>query len=963
MKTLQTLFSALACVFAAGMFTACSDDPVAPTPGRIENNGEERVTILHLSSRDIAALAGTHNVEFLLENPEKRVSFTFRGSIQTDRNIRLSDASEAIVCRLAIGNADIPDGNYYLTVRGDGIPDIRLRRVAFKGNLGNELDAQPISYDDLSGKGTREDPYLINDDGDFLTLLWYLEDDPDHAYGKYFRQTASFDVPPRSMIVDGHIWAPVTFSGNYDGGGNELRSLIYQGSSDPAADKNIGLFKDLYSATVTNLAFKNAMIVNAGENVGILAGSCDGNNHFENITLSGSITAAGNNIGALVGKSTGSLSLKNIRVSSMLVAGSENTSYCVGMLVGRHDGSDFSADNVSTPDHIFSVTGAENVGGIIGALSADNSISLSHITIEHSVDAESSDTKVIYGKSRYIGGLIGFTEKNNKIALSSVSVKAPVRGGGDVGALAGHAYVADMTVSSTTLSSVVSGENSVGGFFGYLGFHDAGGKMTFDCSSSPIRYIVKSSSAASVSGKKYVGGLVGYFDSNHGRMDFLGRVEIAVNVKGSENVGGAIGFGNKLDSFNPEGLNFSSSTMRVEASVNYAGGVVGYMNSGSVTGSLGIKPVEKLPAGSDLTSCFSGVVNSPGTVGGVVAYAAGTVSGVASDATVTSNGVDAGGIVGSFVGTVSSCAFNGSVSAAQSAGGIFGISIGGDVYVSDCVNFGQVTTNQHSGGIGGYTRIGDLNNFFITRCYNSGKISGPAAAGIICYADCEHSGCRNKYFDITYCGNNGQIEGTGGDDNSVGGIAATVYNYSPYMQSCANHGPVSGGKQYAIGGVVGDFGRRSGDNFGKVTRCMNSAKVSASSSSTHVGGVVGHLHSGDLSYDSEITDCYNTGELPTDQNSDTGGILGYAANYTNIYRTFNRGKVSHGNAIIGTHHSGSLFHHKNNYYLSGTGGGWPSSTEVSANKIADKSVYHDFDFTNIWDISSQGPVLRDCPFL
>lgn len=298
----------------------------------------------------------------------------------------------------------------------------------------------------------------------------------------------------------------------------------------------------------------------------------------------------------------------------------------------------------------------------------------------------------------------------------------------------------------------------------------------------------------------------------------------------------------------------------------------------------------------------------------------------------------------------------------MSGGGIFGIGVGGDVYVSDCVNFADVNAGDHAGGIGGYTRSGIFHNLLITRCYNYGHITGAAAGGIGCYITSENSSVRNSYFDITECGNSGHVEGTGSDDHSVGGIVATMCNNSARVTSCANHGLVSGAAQYAVGGVVGDFGTRSGTNFGKVTQSMNSATVKASVSSTHVGGVVGHLHSGDLRYDSEITDCCNIGELPSDQKDDTGGILGYAANYTNIYRTFNRGKVSHGNAAIGTHHSGSLFHHSNNYYLAGTGKSWPSSTEVSADRVGDWSVYKDFDFVNVWVIHTNGPELRNCPF-
>lgn len=957
MKILTKVITTLAFVFAGIVLNSCGNEPEVSVPGRIENDGATRVSVLHLGSRDITNLADIDNVEFVLEDPKNRVNFKFNGNLFLDKSLKGLDSPAAIVCRIGIGEVNIPDGEYYLAIHGDNIPDIHLRKVSFKGNIGNEIRTESMSYDDLKGLGTKDDPYLINDDGDFLTLIWYLMDDEEHAYGKYFLQTSSFDVPRSSQMIDGHVWHPVTFSGTYDGGGYELRNLTYQGSSDKHSDSGIGLFKTLYSATVRNLSLTNAMIVNVVDYVGILAGNCEGNTLLENISLSGTLSSSGNMGGALVGNSTGSLTVRNVRMNSLMVNGNESSSSWMGLLIGRHSGESLTVDKVSTPNHIFQINGKDKIGGITGEVNVSDCISISNVTLEHSVDVESSSTKVIYGSGSYVGGLIGFTDQSEDIEITGITIKAPVRGNGDVGALAGHAYVSRMNVSTVTLASVVNGQGSVGGFFGYLGFRNQGSTMSFDSGKGAIRYVVKSSADAGVTGDRYVGGLVGYFDSDKGKMEFNGSVEVAVNVKGREMVGGAIGYGNKLDEFNTGGINFSSPTMRVEASDNYAGGVIGYVKSGSIKGNVEVNPVKSIPARESIPKGFGGVVNSAGTVGGVAGYFIGQIHGVSSAATVTSTGLDAGGIVGRFRGTIGSCAFIGTVSAKVTGAGVVSVASDGEFQISDCINYGDITSSANAGGVIGYGSSYSTNAMEVTRCYNSGHITGGCAGGVAAYVT---SDCSLPHF--TECGNVGRVEGTGGSDNAVGGVIATFDFRQAYLTSCANHGEVTGADQYAVGGVVGDFGTRSGPNFGKVSQCMNSGRVSASVSSTHVGGVVGHMHSSDLSYNNEIMDCYNTGELPSDQKNDTGGILGYAANYSNTYRTFNRGKVSHGNAIIGTHHSGSLFHHKYNYYLAGTGGSWPSSTEVKSDKIADKSVYHDFDFTNVWDITPDGPVLRNCPF-
>lgn len=954
------LFIAL---LAVGVFSGCSDNDndFPPVYGSLETDGDVRITVLHLGNYNISNLDDVTNLEFVFENPSSRNRMSFGGEVFLNKAQTVLGSKDALTCRIALGENDIPDGNYYLSVTGEGLPDIGMRRVMFEGNIGSEYKGESMSYDDLDGEGTVDNPYLINDDGDFLTLLWYLQDDSDHAYGKYFRQTSSFDVPRRSQIIDGHVWLPVTFSGNYDGGGYELRNLSYQGSSSVTDDSGVGLFKELYSSTIKNLSISNALLLNTCDNVGIIAGSTSGDCIFENITISGSITSSGKYIGGLVGSSEGNTTINKVYVNSLALLGNEGSSSSAGLLIGRHTNGKLNVNGFYTPDHVFTVTGHDRIGGVVGAVITDKDVYFNNVDIEHSVDQESASVKVIYGTDYNIGGIVGYFECSGNSGLKGITVKAPVHGYHDVGAMVGHAMVHNLTVGSTLLSSVVAGNRSVGGFFGYLGFPNNGSSMTFDCEEKPVRYVVKSSAEAEVSGATYVGAIVGYYDANHGKMDIKGTVEVAVNVKGDECVGGAFGYAHALNDFNPYKINFSSNTMRVEASKSAAGGVVGKAVSSTIDGGIRLNPCKNIPEMASLQSCFSGVVNSGEDAGGVVGYLTGRITGVYSTAIVTATKGDAGGICARLSNNINNSAFGGTVSAKLSGGGIFAVCLDG-LYVHDCINYGDVSSEENAAGIACYTIIPEGTTYHVTSSYNAGNITAQCAGGIVAYASCSNVTYRTSPFDIVECGNSGRIEGTGNSDKSVGGIVATMNEAYPFVTSCANHGEVTGAHQYAIGGIVGDFGKRKENSWGKVSMCMNSGKVSSSHGSTHVGGVVGHLHSSDVTYNNEITDCYNIGDIPCDQKDDTGGILGYAAYYSNTYRTFNRGKVSHGNAIIGTHASGSLFHHKENYYLKDTGGSWPSSTEVKEDKLGDKTSYKGFDFDKVWDITSDGPVLRSCPF-
>ena len=216
---------------------------------------------------------------------------------------------------------------------------------------------------------------------------------------------------------------------------------------------------------------------------------------------------------------------------------------------------------------------------------------------------------------------------------------------------------------------------------------------------------------------------------------------------------------------------------------------------------------------------------------------------------------------------------------------------------------------------------------------------------------------------ISRCGNQGKILGCDNSGQySVGGIAGTVRGWSVGVLNCSNSGDVSStGVQKTVGGVVGYIGDHDG-SIAHVSQCMNTGTVTSDAFSTKLGGVAGHLDKAAIQYDTYVEDCCNWGSLPNDQKSDTGGILGYAASYTNIERNFNRGIIGDGNAIVGTHNSGTWVHHDYNYFLYGTGKDWPSAISVKADKLTDQSVYETFNFKSVWRMTEKGPVLRNCPF-
>ncbi len=947
---------------------SCNDELILPDypAGGIESEGEARVSVFHLSAQGSDFEADGEDVVFHLVNPETELCYNFSGSIQHAVSPTSGKGTGLFECRLRIGTSDIPDGLYYLSVMNSKGGKLGLRLIRFKNNIGTEEETEPMKYDDLQGAGTKENPYLINDAGDFLTLQWYLEEDPRHASGYYFLQTSDFELPRRSQMIDGHVWLSCTFAGYYDGGGHKMSKLIYQGGGEDDSDSGIGLFSDMIDAEVNNLTITDILISNAHSRVGAIAGSTYGTCRISNVSIDGTIIANGSYLGGIVGYSGGGIELQNINVNSFLLQGA-GSSTGVGAMIGYAFGTYVRIDNVAFPDHIFSITGGSSVGGIVGEAAAMQSLEISNVKIEHSVDHESAGTRIIYGSGNNVGGICGKVGAMESVRLENITVKAPVRGNDNVGGICGYASdIKEIGIKSALLTSVVNGNDAVGGYFGRCILN--GGKLNIGGAEGSNRFVVKSSAAADLQGNRYAGGLAGYIDAQSGSVNIDTAVEIAVNISGTESVGGAFGYAVALNEFNPGLINFSSTTMRVTATNRNAGGVAGYLSGGSLKGDVKLDLKSSIPEASEIPSHFSGVVNAGRYAGGVVGWCTGQLTGLSSAATVTADSDAAGGIAAFSDGNLEMCAFKGSVSCPDKVAGIVAYSCSA-LSFKNLLNLADITGGRYQGGVIGYIYHivpGDssLVTYYpvIEYCYNKGNLNdGIEVGGILACAE-TYSSYEHAETNVRNCGNSGNIIANGNKDCGVGGIVGRMMVDRGNVSGCANHGNVSSKSvQKSIGGVVGVMGNDA-TVVVRVEYCMNSGKIDSSVTSTKLGGVCGHLMQGNSNHSAIVRDCYNVGAISADQKDDTGGILGYVSTNGDIHRTFNSGKISHGNAIIGTHNATTIFYHSHNYYLDGSGGGWPSSTKVSASQVTDKSVYSNFDFNNVWMMGSEGPVLRDCPF-
>ena len=261
-----------------------------------------------------------------------------------------------------------------------------------------------------------------------------------------------------------------------------------------------------------------------------------------------------------------------------------------------------------------------------------------------------------------------------------------------------------------------------------------------------------------VSGKDWVGGLVGSNDGSISDSSVAGR------VSGNGGIGGLVGF-------NSGSVSGSHSSVPVAARSHRVGGLIGE-NSGSVSGSYA-----------------TGAVNGEGNhVGGLVGIipdnSDGSISNSYATGNVAGDGDSVGGLVGYSVGAITASHATGSVTGESNyVGGLVGYSVGA---ITASHATGSVTGESRDvGGLVGYSRRA------ITASYATGNVTGESnnVGGLVGYS----------VGAITASYATGSVtEGT----YHVGGLVG--YGGGTITASYAT-GSVAGNSYY-VGGLVGRSG-------------------------------------------------------------------------------------------------------------------------------------------------------------
>ncbi len=321
---------------------------------------------------------------------------------------------------------------------------------------------------------------------------------------------------------------------------------------------------------------------------------------------------------------------------------------------------------------------------------------------------------------------------------------------------------------------------------------------------------------------------------------------------------------------------------KITASGSDCGGIIGICQSGA--------------NGTTVSGCTVGTESSKASITSSGSYTGGVIGDFYCDNTLTvkdctvyadvkctaSSGGHTGGIIGyqKGHGTFSNCAFTGSVETTSSgnAGGIIGEIQDDENTVENCtVNAETIScstsSNCHAGGVIGWAGGTTITHTVKDTVAAFKKVSGYDAAGII--------GAINSSAVITNVKSLGGSITAGG--RNAGGIVGWVNKYALTLTGCVNTASVTGSKE--TGGIIGYGGEGV---VSDLSRCFNYGDVTSSGSS-QVGGIIGYTKWNSKSH-GVINESLNYGAVTGKVNA--GGLVG-EGQWAKVTNSFNKGSVTH----------------------------------------------------------------------
>ena len=311
----------------------------------------------------------------------------------------------------------------------------------------------------LSGEGTAESPYLINNLADLITFRDEVNAGIGFA-GQYVKLTADIDLFGIDWSVNIGDDCNATFDGYFDGDNHTIKNLKSIETAQKA-DGYVctGLFGAIYGdASIKNLTIENAKI-DAGEftgdNVAVVVGfayACTGS--IENVTVCGDVKIDAPNVssvGTILGYDYyGDVTITNCAVNAnagSYINGVAQVGGIVGYAGTKCEITDCSVENLT-------LDGKGLVGGIVGVANGDGT---QLVTVTNASVKNVAIT--VYGEfwqssgSVVIGSLGGKTAVITGTTFENVTVN-----GAAASNLAGSGYVNKPTAPVAAVAASVNGK-------------------------------------------------------------------------------------------------------------------------------------------------------------------------------------------------------------------------------------------------------------------------------------------------------------------------------------------------------------------------------------------------------------------------------------------------------------------------------------------------------------------------
>lgn len=231
---------------------------------------------------------------------------------------------------------------------------VTVRAFATASNYTQSTEIQVTLLEDLSGSGTAEAPYLIEEQDHVAVFLWKAG--TEEGASAWFKVTST-------TPLDFSGAAPITraFSGHFDGNLCTLTGFTH------------ALFSTVDGGTVCNVILKDVNISGSG-NVGAIVNTAKGSTKVYNCgILSGSVSG-GTNTGGLVGLIEAGSSVRVVNCYNF--ANVSGSGYAAG-IVGKNEGTvadDKTVGNVRIALCMMygNVTGAANISPVYGGNHVNN---------------------------------------------------------------------------------------------------------------------------------------------------------------------------------------------------------------------------------------------------------------------------------------------------------------------------------------------------------------------------------------------------------------------------------------------------------------------------------------------------------------------------------------------------------------------------------------------------------------